>query len=180
MSNPYAPPSGDGPAERPQGEQPPPPTRPEARGWSPSSRVPQPPPDPEVAREATRPVFTVATLMFATLLAAALPLPWQLGALGFGLATVVLGIRAIRRLVRAGLGRSPLVVMLAGGLAFTSLTLFGIGSTMVLWSVQMEHQRCLGDALTISAKEACAQTYQDALTSRLPSWSSLLTPASGG
>jgi len=133
-----------------------------------------------VAREATRPVGTVAALMFATLLAASLPLPWQLGALAFGLAAVVMGIRAIVRLNRAGLGRSPLIVMLAGGLAFTSLTLLGVASTVMLWPVQMEHQRCLADALTISAQDACAQSYQDALVSRLPGWSSVLAPASGG
>lgn len=190
MSNPYAPPGGaappggsappdDSPGERPPAA----PPRQQAGAWTSAPRPPQPPPaplDPERAREATRPVLTVAILMFATLIAASLPLPWQLGALGFGAAALVMGVRALTRLVGAGLGRSPLVVMLIGGLALTSLTLLGIGAGAMHWSVEMDHQRCMAGALTIQATDACTQAYQDGLTSGLPSWSSLFSPTSGG
>lgn len=184
MSNPYAPPGEDGPPERPPGERgPSAPPRQRAGGWSTAPRPPQPPPapiDPEQAREATRPVLTVALLMFATLVMAVRPLPWQLGALGFGAAALVMGVRALTRLVGVGLGRSPLVMMLIGGLVFTSLTLLGVGVGATSWSVQMDHQRCMAGALTIQATNACTQAYEDGLRSGLPGWSSLFSPSSGG
>ncbi len=183
MSNPYAPPGGGGTDDGPRGERPAVTPRPVPPAWSSAPRPPQPPPkplDPAVVREATRPVLTVATLMFATLISATLPLPWQLAAIGFGIAAVVAGVRAMTRLVGVGLGRSPLVMMLVVGLAFTSLTLLGIGAGMTRWSVEMDHQRCMADALTIQATNTCTAAYQKALMSGLPGWSSLLSPGSGG
>ena len=149
------------------------------REWTGAPRPqepPRPPLDPEVVREATRPVGTVAMLMFATLVVSLLPLPWQPAALVFGLLAVVLGIRSIVRLSRAGLGRSPIIAFLAAGLAFTSLTMLTVGSGVAVWSIQMDHQECVAGALTIAAQEACTQSYQDALESTVSGWTSLLVP----
>ncbi|WP_372594515.1 hypothetical protein [Actinotalea sp.] len=196
MNNPYAPPRPGGQAdgwgaERPLGARPagspPEPGRPghepapdgqqrPLREWTGAPQPHTPPPDPEAVREATRPVGTVVMLMLATLLVSGLPLPWQPAALAFGLPALVLGIRAIGRLVRAGLGRSPLIALLAGGLAFTSLMMLTVGSSIALWSIQMENQRCVANALTISAQDACAESYQEALESAVSGWASLLSP----
>jgi len=204
VSNPYAPPKPGDPSDGPRDAGPPDsavgptaapdgqregrdapidggnPTGMTPRGLRVAQRPPQPPPDPEAVRAATRPLSTIMLLMVATLLVANFPLPWQLGSLAFGAVAVVLGIRGLTGLVRAGLGRSPFVAMLAGGLMFTALTLLGIGSTVVLWSVQMERQTCLGNALTLAAEQECTQAYEDALTSRVPDWSSLFVPSSAG
>ena len=203
MSNPYAPPKPGDPSDGPQEAGPPeapvgPAATPHGQPQGPGApshgagparmtppeqrhaqRPPQPPPDPEAVRAATRPLSTILLLMFATLLVATFPLPWQLGALAFGVAAVVLGIRGLAGLVRAGLGRSPLVVMLTAGLAFTALTLLGIGGTIALWSVQMDRQTCLGNALTFAAEQECTQAYEDALTSRVPGLSSLFGSSGG-
>ncbi len=175
-----APPQGAPPQGAPPQVGPPPGGAPWLRGTAPVPPAPKPPPDPEVIRAAGRTTLDVTVLILATLLTAGLALPWQLGAIPIGLVTIVLGIRSLRRLIRAGLGRSPLVLLLALGLGFTSLTVFGTASTLTIYSIQMDHQTCLANALTISATQTCEETYQAELASRVSSWTSLLTPATGG
>ena len=81
-----------------------------------------------------------------------LPLPWQAASLVFVVAALVVGIRALRFVWRAGL-RGVLVPMLAVGLAFTALLSVSMASLLALWPVQLERQQCLQDALTIASQE---------------------------
>lgn len=186
MSNPYAPPSGDRPTgpsrpSTPTGSPPEPGPAyvgpghggPEHGGPAQGDpvrgpgrpRVPvpvRPAPDPEAVRGASRQIMHFGLLFLATLLVSSLTLPWQAASVLFALATIVAGIRALRSVWAAGL-RGALVPMLAVGIgAALMLTLATVGM-VALWPIQMEHQKCVQSALTISATEQCESAY----TSRL-------------
>lgn len=104
-------------------------------------------------------------LMLATLVTAAMPLPWQAAGLAFAVATVVVGIRALQAAWRAGL--RTLVPLLGVGLAFAMLMSVALGAMLALWPLQVERQDCLRDALTISARETCEADFQESLQERL-------------
>ena len=148
------------PADAPGGTRPAPrhPGRPDSR--------PQRPADPEAIRAASRQALHFGLLILATLLTASLTLPWQAAALAFAIAAIVVGVRAIRTVWRAGL-RGTLVPVLAVGLALAALMSLSLVTMLVLWPLQVERQDCLRDALTISAREGCETAFQDALTERL-------------
>lgn len=101
-------------------------------------------------------------LLLATIVTGSLPLPWQAGSLGFVVAALVVGIRALRSVRRAGV-RGGLVPLLAVGLAFTALLSLGTVGLLALWPVQLDRQHCLQDALTISANDKCQTDYQHTL-----------------
>lgn len=128
-------------------------------------RGPQTPPDPEDVRRASRRVMDFGLLMLATLVTAAMPLPWQAAGLAFAVVTVVVGIRALQAAWRAGL--RTLVPLLGVGLAFAMLMSVALGAMLALWPLQVERRDCLRDALTISARETCEADYQKALQDRL-------------
>ena len=104
-------------------------------------------------------------LMLATLVTAALPLPWQAAGLAFAVVTVVVGVRALQAAWRAGL--RTLVPLLGVGLAFAMLMSVALGAILALWPLQVERQDCLRDALTISARETCEADFQESLQQRL-------------
>lgn len=174
MGNPYAPPSGNAP--RPPAPDPHPPGQPP----HPVPGPPGPPrpgdpdqvgrtaprTDPEAARAASRRVQHFSLLLLAGVVTSALPLPWQAASLGFVVAALVVGIRALSAVWRAGL-RGPLVPMLAIGLAFTALMSIALASLLALWPVQLERQQCLNGALTIAASETCEIQYETTLEDRL-------------
>ena len=127
--------------------------------------APPNPPDPEDVRRASRRVMDFGLLMLATLVTAAMPLPWQAAGLAFAVATVVVGIRALQAAWRAGL--RTLVPLLGVGLAFAMLMSVALGAMLALWPLQVERQDCLRDALTISARETCEADFQESLQERL-------------
>lgn len=168
MSNPYAPPPGGsgartpGAAGRPDGR----PDGPQGPPGHDPGPAPRPPADPEVIRAASRQVMHFGLLILATLLTASLALPWQAAALAFAIAAVVVGIRALRAVWRAGL-RGTLVPVLAVGLALAALMSLSLLTMLALWPIQVERQDCLRDALTIAARETCETQFQEALAERL-------------
>jgi len=108
-------------------------------------------------------------LMLATLLVSSLPLPWQAAALLFAVAALVEGVRGLRSAWTSGV-RGALVPMLVMGIGAASLLTVGTAGMLALWPIQMEHQTCLRDALTIASQEQCENAYQtslDSLRSRL-------------
>ncbi|MCL3859907.1 hypothetical protein [Actinotalea sp. K2] len=174
MSNPYAPPSsgtrgeerpGDPGAPPAPGPQTPAPHGPHgaADGSAPHEKPPRPPQDPEAVRAASRMVLHFGLLMLASLVTSSLALPWQVAALGFALAALVQGVRALRAIWRAGV-RGVLVPVVASGVALTAVMSLSMLLLLALWPVQMERQDCLGGALTISAREACESRFQESLT----------------
>lgn len=173
MGNPYAPPSGNAP--RPPTPDPHPPGQPPHPVPGPPGPRPGEPdqvgrtvprPDPEAARAASRRVLHFSLLLLAGVVTSALPLPWQAASLAFVVAALVVGIRALSAVWRAGL-RGLLVPLLAIGLSFTALMSIALASLLALWPVQLERQRCLSSALTIAATQTCQADYQDALEDRL-------------
>ncbi|HEY5518634.1 MAG TPA: hypothetical protein VIK17_03200 [Cellulomonas sp.] len=105
-------------------------------------------------------------LLLAGVVTSALPLPWQAASLVFIVAALVVGVRALRSVWRAGL-RGMLVPMLTIGLVFTALMSVSMASLLALWPVQLDRQDCLQGALTIAARETCQVTFQNALEAKL-------------
>jgi hypothetical protein len=101
-------------------------------------------------------------LLLATMATAALPLPLQAASLVFVVAALVVGIRALGSVWRAGV-RGALVPMLAIGLAFTALLSVATAGLLALWPMQLDRQHCLQDALTISANAKCQTDYEHTL-----------------
>ena len=174
MGNPYAPPSGNAPRPPAPAPHPPEPLPHPLPGPPGPSRPGDPDevgrttprPDPEAARAASRRVLHFALLLLAGVITSALPLPWQAASLGFVVAALVAGVRALSSVWRAGL-RGVLVPMLAIGLAFTALMSIALASLLALWPVQLERQQCLAGALTIAATEKCQVDFQTTLEDRL-------------
>ena len=104
--------------------------------------------------------------MLASLVTASLPFPWQVGALLFAVVALVIGIRALIAVWRAGV-RGALVPVLAAGLFFAAMLSVSLTMMLALWPIQVENQQCLRDAVTISARDACAEQLQDALDERI-------------
>ncbi len=152
MTNPYAPaPPSQRPPDQQASSQPPSP--PPRRGQA-------PPPDPAQQRLAMRWLGRFALLVFASLVAAGLPLPWQAGALAFSLPALVVGTLALRAVVRAGMRRLP-VVMLGVGLTMTAFMVLGQIGLLVLWPVQSDLQDCRDRALTLAAAEVCQAEFDE-------------------
>ena len=158
MNNPYSPPD-------PSKPRPTPPTR-EVGPRPPTPRRPDlPKPTPEQLAETSGAVLRFGLLMLAALLTSRLPVPWQVASPVFALAAVIFGVRSIVRVRRTGI-RGTLTAMLAGGVALSVVLLLSSLTMLSLWSAQVDRDRCLGSALTISAKEQCERTFQDAVTQR--------------
>ena len=118
------------------------------------------PPDPDDVREASRRVLHFALLMLVALLTASRPLPWQAASLVFVVAAVVVGIRALV-LVRRSRIKGAIVPVLAVGLVFAAAMATSLTLLLAMWPLQREREQCLRDALTISSREACEQTFNE-------------------
>ena len=169
MSNPYAPPSGHappsgGPAPAPNPPVPAPPDSRQPRSPVPAAR--KPPPDPKVVQAAGRRVTTFSLLLLASVATNTLPLPWQAASLGFVLAALVVGVRALRFVWRAGL-RGLLVSMLAVGLSFTLVLAVAMAGLLAVWPAQLARQHCLRGALTIAATQGCETDFTRAVENRV-------------
>lgn len=121
---------------------------------------------PEAVRRASRQVMHFGLLVLATIVVAPLALPGQVASLLLAVAAVVVGIRALLAVVRAGM-RGVLVPLLGLGLGFALIMVLSLATMLALWPLQEELRRCLGDALTISAKEQCQDDFQQRLQDRL-------------
>lgn len=193
MSNPYAPPSADRPTpDEPEdsatgssgtrhGQQPDP-TRPAQPGRAPmplsgpsahlgpSGPVePTEPPDPELVLATGRLVRHFGVWMIAAVLVSLLPLPWGAAALAFVIGAVITGIRALRTAAkgRVGGGLAPLVVV---GLALAGMLGLMTLAPLAVWSAQSELQDCMSSAVTVSARSACEQEFEQQSTDQLENW----------
>lgn len=140
----------------PDAAQPPRPARP-------APREPRPPVDPDTARRATRSVMHFGLLMLGSLLTSSLALPWRLVSVVIALAALVVGVRALRRIWRAGL-RGFLVVALSAGVVMTFALALTTLAVIPVWEIEMDRQSCLEEAITISATATCESDYKTALT----------------
>jgi hypothetical protein len=152
VGNPYAPPEPGRPL-------PDPPPRPPAPARRRDPKPPLPPPDPAALRAASRLVLRFALLMLAGLLCLQLPVPWQAAGILFTGAGLVVGVVALRRVVRARL-RSGLLVSLGLGLAMGSLMMLFHVALLAVWPAAFELQECRSKALTLNAEQACQDDYE--------------------
>jgi len=128
------------------------------------------------ARAGSRRVVYLGLLMFGTLACSSLPLPWQMGGLAFAGAAIVVGVMALRSLRRAHVrGILPAVVVLA--LVFSGLSALSYGATAFFWTVSMQRQDCLRDAITVSAQAKCETDYRDALQAKLDQLTGVSRPS---
>ncbi|MBX9243917.1 hypothetical protein ICW40_03735 [Actinotalea ferrariae] len=122
--------------------------------------------DPEAVRRAHRQVMHFGLLVLATIVVAPLALPGQVASLLLAVAAVVVGIRALLAVVRAGM-RGVLVPLLGLGLGFALIMVLSLATMLALWPLQEELRQCLGDALTIAAQDQCQVEFQRSLEERL-------------
>jgi hypothetical protein len=122
---------------------------------------PLPPIDPDTLRATTRQVLHFGLLMLVTLVTSSLAFPWRVASLFFAVVTIVFGVRALRAVWRARLGGALLPAVAVGlGLTMTmSLSMLG---GLAMWDVELDHQRCLDSAITVSAQQECAASYEQA------------------
>ena len=166
MGNPYAPkPPGTPPPDprRFQPQEPAPEDGTHLPGARPAQAPPRTPVDPEAARHATRSVMHFGLLMLATLITSTIALPWRLVSIVIALAALVVGIRALRRIWRAGL-RGFLVVAMSAGVVMTFALALTTLAVIPVWQIEMDHQSCLDQAITLSATSACESDYRTAIT----------------
>lgn len=188
MSNPYAPPprgaqarppsdssgtvepTGTGPTGTPPDRgHTGPPAGPERRASRTRAPKPEPlpplPPDSEAVQQASRRVMHFGLVVLATFVTSALPLPWQLAAIAFGITAAVYGVRALRAVKRARLrgGMAPVVTL---GLVFSVMVSVSLLGTLSILPMRIELQECLQGALTISAREQCADDFDAAVRER--------------
>jgi hypothetical protein len=122
---------------------------------------PAPPIDPDTLRATTRQVLHFGLLMLVTLVSSSLAFPWRVASLVFAVVTIVFGVRALRAVWRARLGGALLPAVAIGlGLTMTmSLSMLG---GLAMWDVELDHQQCLDGAITVSAQQECAVSYEQA------------------
>ncbi len=137
-------------------------------GTEPSGRRPRPtePLAIEVARALRRRLLLFSATTIGALLATSLPLPWQVLGGALSAAAVVLGVLTIRAVWRTPLRRSLLPVLVIG-LAIATMYLTSSLAVVATWPIQVERQRCVERALTVSAREACEEQYRAALEERV-------------
>lgn len=178
VTNPYAPPdassdgsnpSPDGPARPgvPQQVTPPSVTRPgppHAGGTSelPSAPQGQRPVDEALAARAARQARLFGLLVLGSVLLSTLSLPWQAAMLPFALGGLFVGGRALLLALRSG-ARGGLPAALGLGMAVALMWSFVVGGMLMLWPVQMAHQQCTAEALTVTARSACDQKFEQDL-----------------
>ena len=159
MTNPYAPPDPNKP-RAPRHPQSPPRQRLERH----QKRAQEPPPEltPEQAKSVTGSTMVFGLLMMLTLLAGALPVPWQVVAPFVGLGALIHGVRTLIR-VRTLRWPGMLSPMLIGGLMLTLLTTMGTTTTLTMfWDEQVAYQECRAGAVTIAAQERCQREWDEA------------------
>lgn len=125
-------------------------------------RAPRPPVDPEKARLATRGVMIFGLYMLASLLLSSVALPWRMLSVAVGVAALVVGVRALRTVWRAGL-RGGLVVVLSAGMLMTVILGLSTLAVIPVWGIETDRQSCLDEAITITAQTSCQTTYETAI-----------------
>jgi len=104
----------------------------------------------------------VLLLMLATLLASSLPLPWKAATAVIALATAVVSIVGLVKVVRAGMPGTYRITFVLG-LITSGFFLLTSLAQIVFWPVTAEFEACTRTAVTQSAQESCAKDYSDQL-----------------
>jgi hypothetical protein len=179
-----APPAPDRPApDRPSPERPTPerptserPTNDDSDRWPgalrpvptpPPARTPRPPVDSAVSKATARRSLHFFMLLLAAVVTSSLPLPWQVGSLVFVLVAIVVGTRALVLAWRSGV-RGGVLFALGAGIAMAGMVALAMTTLLAVWPQQMERQRCLATAVTISATQRCEAEFQESISRLAP------------
>lgn len=109
-------------------------------------------------REAGRQIGRFALLVASSFLCMSLQLPWQAAALLFSVPAVVVGVLALRAVIRAGMGAGAVTFTIVGTL-LAALMVLGQVAALVLPPVR-ELQECQANALSPSAERECQSDYE--------------------
>lgn len=127
-----------------------------------SEKAPDPVAESPARSKASKASVVFALLVLCTIVTSNYPLPFKVTGLLFGLAALVMGVRAVVLLIRAKLGSGIAVVSIMG-IVLTAFTVFGIAGQVILWPVQSDYETCQREALTGQAIDACTQEYTTTL-----------------
>jgi hypothetical protein len=94
-------------------------------------------------------------LLLAGLIASTLRLPWRLGALAFLLAAGVVGVVALVAVVRSRVRRGSVLAVSVGLFATGLVLLVQVLQATLLWTPDLQLQRCLDRAVAPSAVQQC-------------------------
>jgi hypothetical protein len=97
--------------------------------------------------------------VLASLLCSSLRLPWQAAAILFSVPAVVVGVLAVRAVVRARM-RGPTIAFTVIGVVMAALMALGQAVLLIFWPLQQDLQECQEAALTRSAERQCQQDYE--------------------
>ncbi|UWX97866.1 hypothetical protein N2K95_04045 [Arthrobacter zhaoxinii] len=118
----------------------------------------RPAPTEQQKRSTVQYVRVFWLLLAATLLSSGLVLPWKLLPLALGIAALVIGVVALVKVARRGMG--PLMpVLISLGLVITALTTLGLTGMVLLWDETMTYESCMRSALTLDGVDACEAEY---------------------
>jgi hypothetical protein len=135
---------------------------------------PRPPFPPRVVRATRRFSFALLVGVALTLL----PLPWAFGGLPFAVGAIVLGVVTMvlmRRVASPGLW----TLVSIGTLVASSLAL-NFAASIVLYDEVVALQDCMGNAITIAARDRCSAEFEAAATARLHELGTSLSHLLGG
>lgn len=121
-------------------------------------KEPLKPPTKEELQALSKGTLGFGLAMVATMLGSQLPLPYAVIAPVLGVATIVLGVRAIIR-SRKIMKRNLLTPMVAMGIALALALTATSGARLAFWPVEMERQECLAVAITNTAEDECFSEY---------------------
>lgn len=101
-------------------------------------------------------------VMLVSLLLSSVALPWRMLSVAVGVAALVVGVRALRIVWRAGV-RGALVVVLSAGMLMTVVLGLSTLAVIPVWQIEMDRQTCVGQAITLTAESSCQTTYETAI-----------------
>lgn len=101
-------------------------------------------------------------VMLASLLLSSVDLPWRMLSVVVGAVALVVGVRALRTVWRAGV-RGLLVAVLAAGMTMTVVLAVSTLAVIPVWQIEMDRQHCLGQAITMTAESSCQTAYETAI-----------------
>ncbi|WNB86081.1 hypothetical protein [Cellulomonas sp. ATA003] len=135
-------------------------------GPTPPEKPPLTPEQVEATRVASRRALRFYAFFIAGLVTLPLPVPWQGASLVFVLAAVGVGVHGFVQAWRGGV-RGATLAALGIMVGVAGLVALMMASLLAVWPEQLERQRCLAGAVTISATRECDDQFERAVQERL-------------
>lgn len=124
-----------------------------------SQQIPQSPADPELNRAYSQALFHFAVLLAASFLTTFLDLPFRLISVAFALAAAAWGTVSLVQFWKKKVAHNQLAVFVLGVVASLFMAAM-TGSSLARWTIDMDYQTCVAEAVTEQAKSRCFNTYE--------------------